>query len=676
MTDLLPALAPILARVRTDVTWKKLGPKTSFQKNVPLGKTVLRQHLESQGVRRGVCPIKEGESTVELAVFDLDDHNNETGWDGMKFACAKVYEHLQSLGCHPVAFRSTGGSGIHIYLIWDEPQDAYSVREFLRKAIEPLGFKPGAKGVAHGQIEIFPKQDKVEMGRAGNQFILPLAGQSVPLDPLFDFDPLEREDALDIQWKASIPVPLLTKPEVTRSASSPRQYTNGKLLELESALNSLTADTDYDDWLKVGMSTHYATGGAPEGLELWDSWSAKAGERYPGYDLLQSKWNGFRSDRDNSITAGYILKRAEAKGWQPDYSTDFDDITEPIPEDQKPKKNRFKLIRADNYLKRERVDWTIKGILPRKSSGMTYGGSGDGKTFAILDLACAVALGVPWNNRKVRQGHVVYVCAEGAGGFITRLQAYAQEHQTIKTNLGDYLTVIPAAPNFLKKEDVLELAAEIKSHNKETELIIIDTLAQTSTGADENSAKDMNIMLKYVSMLRDLTDASSHLIHHAGKDENRGARGSSTLKADCDVQFRISREGERRLFWVDKMKDGRDKFGWYFDLTTIPLGEDEDGDEISSCIVKYDNQMTSTKKIVLKKHGYWEDLVLKAWETLGGDTIEVEAVIEEAKRNSVWDKGGKDRRREYSRRALQSLSKEGEITIRDEKIVVELGPTD
>ncbi len=189
----------------------------------------------------------------------------------MKFACARVYERLQSLGCHPVAFRSAGGHGIHIYLIWDAPQDAYSVREFLRLAFEPLGFKPGAKGVAHGQIEIFPKQDSVEIGRAGNQFILPLAGQSVPLDPLFDFDPLNREDALDIQWKASAPVPLLIKPEVTRSASPPKQYTNGKLQELESALNSLTADTDYDDWLKVGMSTHYATGGAPEGLELWDS---------------------------------------------------------------------------------------------------------------------------------------------------------------------------------------------------------------------------------------------------------------------------------------------------------------------------------------------------------------------------------------------------------------------
>ena len=46
-----------------------------------------------------------------------------------------------------------------------------------------VGFTIGTKGVADGQVEVFPKQNEIAAGGFGNQFILPLAGKSVPLGP-------------------------------------------------------------------------------------------------------------------------------------------------------------------------------------------------------------------------------------------------------------------------------------------------------------------------------------------------------------------------------------------------------------------------------------------------------------------------------------------------------------
>ena len=78
-------------------------------------------------------------------------------------------------------FRSSGGNGVHLYLLWDEAQDAYSVRMFLKGVLESVGLQDGAKGVRAGQVEVFPRQSEVPINGFGNQAILPLAGKSVPL---------------------------------------------------------------------------------------------------------------------------------------------------------------------------------------------------------------------------------------------------------------------------------------------------------------------------------------------------------------------------------------------------------------------------------------------------------------------------------------------------------------
>ena len=177
---LVAALRPITSRVRTDKTAKKVE-KGSVWTHDALTDENLARHLNG-GPARGVCPLQEGGDTVEIALLDFDSHKGEVGWAEMSEVVARVVLVLEmAWGMSPVLFRSSGGRGVHLYLLWGSPQDAWTVRQWLREVLEGCGLRDGAGGVGQGQVEIFPKQDRVPMGGSGNQFILPMAGKGAPL---------------------------------------------------------------------------------------------------------------------------------------------------------------------------------------------------------------------------------------------------------------------------------------------------------------------------------------------------------------------------------------------------------------------------------------------------------------------------------------------------------------
>lgn len=177
---LIAALLPLVRRVRTDVTAVKKSDGSRWTRE-PLTRERLARHCNG-GPARGVCFIKPGESVTMVALLDFDSHGGETDWTGMSVTVGRVVDVLELVhGMSPVLFRSSGGRGVHLYLLWDAPQDAYSVRQFLKGVLESVGLKDGARGVVNGEVEVFPRQDEVGEKGYGNQVILPLSGASVPL---------------------------------------------------------------------------------------------------------------------------------------------------------------------------------------------------------------------------------------------------------------------------------------------------------------------------------------------------------------------------------------------------------------------------------------------------------------------------------------------------------------
>lgn len=339
-------------------------------------------------------------------------------------------------------------------------------------------------------------------------------------------------------------------------------------------------------------------------------------------------------------------------------ANDFDIVEDELPA---PVTARFPLTNADIFADGADPEWIVEDVLPQGEIAMVYGESTAGKSFFIFDMVASIALGIPWRGKDVRRGKVVYVAAEGAQGFRKRVRAY--KHQNSVT-FDNNLAVIDTPPSFMKSDHV-DLARDILAWGKPS-VIVVDTLAQTTPGADENSS-EMNKALSKCKALHKDTGALVVLVHHAGKDAARGARGWSGIKAAMDAEIEITRKADKRCARITKLKDGEDGGLFPFKLLTVIVGENKKGKEITSCVVQH------TDDYPTKNTGPKTKWQVIAYQTIldlcvGVDGTPVRRIIDEAVKSepSDWPEGDKrDRRRDSAKRAISELRDMGTITIRD-----------
>jgi hypothetical protein len=209
-----------------------------------------------------------------------------------------------------------------------------------------------------------------------------------------------------------------------------------------------------------------------------------------------------------------------------------------------------------------------------------YGAPKSGKTFFVLDLAMAVARGVAWRGHRVKQGRVVYICAEGSGGFRDRIRAY----QSVHGAEGLDMRVIAGAPSFLSADNIREVVKSVRAAGGAA-LVVVDTLARVIPGGDENSAEDMGLAIRHCQVIHKHTGALVLLVHHSGKDATKGMRGSSALLGAVDVEIEVAKGRDARAAQITNAKDGTEGEIFGFTLQSVPVGVDEDGDTVTSCTV-------------------------------------------------------------------------------------------
>lgn len=586
MTNPLQAL---LDRVRTDASAVKNAAGVQAWTREPLTPARIAAHLGA-GPARGVCPIKAGEYTTSVALFDLDSHKGATPWQAMRMVAARVMEVLSALGITATPFASSGGQGIHLYVLWDAPQDAYSVRQCMAEVLVACGLKSGTGGVERGEVEIFPKQNAVPLDGFGNQFILPLAGDSVPLEPMLDLAKMPRD--YPFAWAINDRyVPVLAAPVAVAPSLAPVVGHEVLQAALDAIPNSGADELDYDTWRNVVFAVHHATQGSDDGLQLAHQFSAKSSKYDPAF--LDGRVWPYITDRESGVTARTLFHVAAQYGFgNPTHAQPSADDFEVLPKDpDTPTRPRFEFVQAAEFSAGKSPSWIVKNVLPKAEVAMVYGTPGSGKTFWVLDLALAIAQGGDadglWRGRKVKQGGVAYIAAEGAGGVKTRLKAYAQHNNL---DLGTLpLHVMGAAPSFIEAKDVREVLAAAKVLVG-LSIIVVDTYASVMAGGNENSGEDAGRVVANCKLLSRHTGALVVLVHHSGKDASRGARGWSGMLGAVDAEIEIVREGATRIARISKLKDGVDsgdeqQFG--FALLPITLGEtDEDGEAVTSCVVE------------------------------------------------------------------------------------------
>jgi KaiC/GvpD/RAD55 family RecA-like ATPase len=450
--------------------------------------------------------------------------------------------------------------------------------------------------------------------------------------------------------------------ERPRPAVEPMGLHHDQITECLEAIDP--EEGGHDQWLRIGMAIHHETNG--EGFDLWDEWSEK-GATYPGRDNLQRRWDSF-GRRPGGVTIRSLLKVAHQHGVDVGVigaDEDFEDLG-PDPEAGKDDKApaelsafAFKLQPIHEFAAQPSGGWIVKNVIPRAELGIIYGASGSGKTFIILDIALAVARGVPWRGLRVKQGRVVYIVAEGAGGFRKRARAYAQQNGIDLKDVD--VLVLDATPNLLDDKQVKLLTKAIEAAGA-ISMIVVDTFAQMTPGANENAAEDMGKAINHVRSVGRKVGACVVLVHHAGKDAAKGARGWSGLRAAADFELEVTRDGDNRTLNTTKQKDADDQEQWGFRLEEITIGIDEDGDDITSCVIAESDVTVDAgvnggrrKAKPKEKMGDWERALLDVYAELsvGGDVRKFDLIAAAA--DTRPDAGTVKVRRGNVRAALKKM---------------------
>lgn len=235
--------------------------------------------------------------------------------------------------------------------------------------------------------------------------------------------------------------------------------------------------------------------------------------------------------------------------------------------------------------------WLIEGLMPSHGLHVLYGAPGTGKSFVALHAALHVAAGRRWAGREVRQGGVVYVASEGGRNFRKRVVA---ARRALDVRSETQFALITRAPHLGARNDHTdELIRDILSECRRMgfdrpRLVVLDTLSRSITDLQESNAQDIMVFVAHAQRIADELNALVLPVHHCGKDESRGMRGSSALHGAVDAEWMVSRDAETgvRQLSVEKMKDGPDRLQLRYDLEDVEVGTDLAGHPIATCVAK------------------------------------------------------------------------------------------
>jgi hypothetical protein len=205
----------------------------------------------------------------------------------------------------------------------------------------------------------------------------------------------------------------------------------------------------------------------------------------------------------------------------------------------------------------------IDGVLYRDSLAVLFGAPGSYKTFVALDWALCVAAGLPWQARDVHRGGVLYVAGEGSAGMGPRVEAWVEGFGADPPD-GRFL-LFPEPVNLLDPAQVGDVA-EWGAVHKPT-LVVIDTLARSMVGGDENSARDMGVAIDGAERIRMASGGTVLLVHHTGKD-GIDVRGSSALRGAANTMVKVENEG-RIVRLVNQAPAGKQKDAVPFDTVSL-----------------------------------------------------------------------------------------------------------
>ena len=208
--------------------------------------------------------------------------------------------------------------------------------------------------------------------------------------------------------------------------------------------------------------------------------------------------------------------------------------------------------------------YLLDGLIVENSLGIMWGPWGSCKTFLALLWAAFIGSGSSWLGRAVTQTPVLLVAAEGVAGLGPRIDAVERHH---------HLYGMPGVMlhhgriNLLDRGEVAAFAQGVAEGGYG--LVFLDTLARCMPGGEENSAKDVGLVVEALDTVRRASHATVWAIHHSTK-EGSSARGISAYLGACDTELEVVATGAQVTVNVHQQRDAEKVQPIHLSIEPVP----------------------------------------------------------------------------------------------------------
>lgn len=477
-------------------------------------------------------------------------------------------------------------------------------RHYLFKA--PAGVKiRGGASVVLGKV----KREGLDIRAEGGYVIWwPLHyGQTGPME---EAQPLPAglidERRMDLELPAEVAAKLPPRPGTSQDFQR-------DLPRITEALASIDP-AHYDPWLMVGMALHHASGGADDGLELWDAWSSGGitgvlPASYAGRADIEYRWQSFHLDRGRGVTLGSLFSAAKAGGWVPvpeavrigppqrdEPETDYSDVPEArgMERAREPEPTFLSIgatatpgrrltLRAisDIVAERREATWLIHNVIEANVLAVLAGPRASFKSFIALE----------WAMRIASAGNPVVILSGEGAGLGRRAEAWVQEHGKGRPLSELKMLALESVANLNAESEMEALQQAIDQAGVRPALIVVDTLSKFSAGLDENSNQEVAEYLSRLTIgLRERYTSTVLLVAHSGHGDSKRPRGASALMANPDAEYIVERPDAQAMAVAvsrERFKDTASLSPLGYEAVEVQLGRiDKYGEEVKSLVMK------------------------------------------------------------------------------------------
>ena len=236
--------------------------------------------------------------------------------------------------------------------------------------------------------------------------------------------------------------------------------------------------------------------------------------------------------------------------------------------------------------------WVIEGVLSESSYSLIYGKRSTKKSFAALDVGLSLATGTPYHGHEVKRGRVVYFAGEGFRGNRRRVEAWFKTRKLNREDFAKDFALVPFTPKWDTSRgcDLVRQVLSAITKDGAISLVIIDTARRAMSG-DENAPTSVGQFLDGVSDVCREFGCGYIIVHHAGKDESKGARGGGPFEDDADTVLRFTKgPGGAVHMTCTKQKDAEADWMMKFRTDPITLGSEPNGKPITSLVLALESE--------------------------------------------------------------------------------------